>query len=330
MRGAILVGAAVAAFVHACGAAHAGVTVRVAPESVVHKDEIVLADVAAVEGDEPLASRVRGLRLGPSPVPGGQHRLDADSLRLRLRQPQIDLTKVQLVVPERVVVTRAYQVLPSAALVEAVSRQAMERLQEIEPPGSLSGPYALTPVTRPSDLRLPTGDVELTARIQDMTPPVTFVAGTVAVRVNGREYQSIPVNFRVGRMQTVVIATRTLDPRTVLAATDFRVESRPSTEVPFDALAELTGPADVEPMGIIRAGEVVTQRQLRPKLAVRRGETVTLLLESAQFRITTQGLARDDARRGDPVRVVNPTSQRDVLGRVEGPGVVRVIHGSQR
>jgi flagella basal body P-ring formation protein FlgA len=311
-------------------AARPSVTVRVAPESVVQKDEVLLADIATIEGDEPLAARVRELRLGPAPVPGGQHRLDADALRLRLRQPQIDLTRVQLVVPDRVVVSRAYQTLSGAALVEAVSRRAMERLQEIEPPGALAGPYALTAVTRPADLRLPTGDVELSTRIQDMTAPVTFVAGTVAVRVNGREYQSVPVNFRVGRLQAVVIAMRALEPRTVLAPADFRVESRPSTEVPFDALAELTSPADMEPMGIIRAGEVVTQRQLRPKIVVRRGETVTLVLEGDQFRITTQGLAREDARRGDPVRVMNPTSQREVLGRVESPGVVRVIHGSHR
>jgi flagella basal body P-ring formation protein FlgA len=309
-------------------AAAGGVTVRVAAESLVHKDEIVVADIAVVEGEEPLASRVRRLRLGPSPAPGAQHRLDGDAVRVRLHQPQIDLARVQLVVPERVVVSRAYQLVSGAALVEAASRHALERLLQTDPPGSRAEPYALTPVTRPSDLRLPTGDVELTPRLQDIAAPASYVAGTVAVRVNGRDYQSVPISFRVGRLQPVVVTTRALDSRSALSPADFRLEARPSTEVPFDAIADLVAPGDVELAGVLRPGEIVTQRHLRPRFLVRRGEPVTLLLEAAHYRITTQGLAREDARRGDPIRVLNPTSQREVLGRVEGPGLVRVLHGA--
>ena len=42
------------------------------------------------------------------------------------------------------------------------------------------------------------------------------------------------------------------------------------------------------------------------------------------FRVTTVGLAAEDARRGDLVRVLNPTSKREVIGRVEAGGLVRV------
>jgi flagella basal body P-ring formation protein FlgA len=66
------------------------------------------------------------------------------------------------------------------------------------------------------------------------------------------------------------------------------------------------------------------------KVLVKRGQIVTLMLEGQGFRITTVGQAGDDARRGDAVRVVNLTSKREVLGRVEGPGLVRVPFGQTR
>jgi flagella basal body P-ring formation protein FlgA len=69
---------------------------------------------------------------------------------------------------------------------------------------------------------------------------------------------------------------------------------------------------------------VLTARTVRPRLLVRRGDLVTLVVEGRGFVITSQGRASDDARRGESVRVVNPASRRDVLGVAEAPGVVRV------
>jgi flagella basal body P-ring formation protein FlgA len=51
---------------------------------------------------------------------------------------------------------------------------------------------------------------------------------------------------------------------------------------------------------------------------------VTLVFEGRGFRITTVGQAVEDARRGDVVRVLNSTSRREVVGRVESSGRVRV------
>ena len=78
---------------------------------------------------------------------------------------------------------------------------------------------------------------------------------------------------------------------------------------------------------LVKAGEVITPYLLRAKMLVRRGELVTLYVEGRGFRITTQGQASEDARRGDPVRVTNLASKREVFGKVEGPGVVRVSFG---
>jgi flagellar basal body P-ring formation protein FlgA len=59
-------------------------------------------------------------------------------------------------------------------------------------------------------------------------------------------------------------------------------------------------------------------------VAVRRGETVTMVLESGTITLTAQGQALQDGSAGDVIRVVNTTSSITIEATVEGPGVVRV------
>lgn len=312
---------AVAAAALVPASVRADVTIRVAPEVVVQADQLFVSDLGPIEGDQALAARLRSVGLGPAPIPGSSYRLDPSSLPLRLRQHQIDPATVHVIAPERVTVVRAFQTLPGQALVEAATHQALERLEALDPNG---GPYTLVPISRPGEIRIPLGDVSLLARPEEAPAPFTVLRVAVMIRVDGRDYQTLPLAFRVARQQRVVVASRVLEPKAALDAADFRLELRPSTEAPPGALTAVTDPEDLEVVRSIRPGEVLTERLLRRKVVVRRGETVTLLLEGRGFRVTARGEAREDARRGDVVRVVNPTSKREVMGRVEGPGVVRV------
>lgn len=296
-------------------------TLRVPQEVSVKGDEILLGDLGVIEGDEALAARLHGLRLGPSPLPGGSTRLDAQVLRYRLRLAQVDLARLQVVAPEHILITRAFQLVPSAALIDAATREALNRMPPAEPG---SDPIALVPNGRPEDLRVPMGKVELTSRSQIPQLPATFVSSTVTVRVDGRDYHTIPLTFRVGRLQRVVVAAQALDPKGVLSAADFRVETRPSVELPPQVLRELDEPGDFEVTRPINPGEVLTTYMLRPRLVVHRGETVTLVLEGQGFRIMTLGQAAQDGRRGESVRVLNISSKREVLGTAEKVGTVRV------
>jgi flagella basal body P-ring formation protein FlgA len=302
-------------------AAPAPLAVHLAPAATVHGDEIVLADIADVDGDGPLAGRLRLLKIVPAPPAGGTLRLEAEMIRARLRYAQFDPQRVTLDGAGRVVVTRAFQTVRAADLFEAVRLKAQPRLEA----DARGEPRVLIPISRPEDLRVPTGELRLDVQLQESPPGAPTLAATLTVRVNGREYHRLALTFQLGRLVMVAVAARPLEPRRALSAADFRLERRPSTELPPDALSDAGEPADLEVLRPLEPGEVLTPRVIRPRLAVKRGELVTLLLDGAGFRITTQGRASEDARRGDAVRVVNVASKREVIGQVEGAGVVRVV-----
>jgi flagella basal body P-ring formation protein FlgA len=303
--------------------------VRVAQAATVHDEHILLGDVATVEGDAALAVRLRALRLGPAPAPGATHTLEADALRRRLRLGT-DAPRVSLVVPDRVVVTRAAQIVTGEAIVDAARREVLERLARRRSTVDGGEPLALVPLGAPPDVRVPDGDLTLRVRVDDGPLGSGFVATTVTVAVRGRDWHGAAVTFRVSRYRRVVVMTSAVAPRATLGPRDLVVESRPATEVPPDALDAVGEPSELEAQQALGPGDVLTARAVRPRTLVRRGEIVTLVLEGDHFRITTQGLAGADGRRGETVRVVNPVSKREILGSVEGPGVVRVPFRSAR
>jgi flagellar basal body P-ring formation protein FlgA len=303
-------------------AAASPVIVRLASDGIAQGDEILLSEIADVQGDGPLAERVRALRVAPAPPVGLTLPVPVDTVRARLGA---DAARVQVTGATRVLVMRATQTVRAADLIDAVRGAARARLTALESRGE---PVALTPISRPGDIRVPAGDLRLDVRLHEGAATAPTLAATVTVRVNGHERHHVVLTFQLTRLVDVIVLTRSLEPRRVLAADDFRRERRPAGEVPPDALADLAEPADHELLRAAQAGEVLTPRVIRPRVVVKRGELVTLLLEGQGFRITTQAQASEDARRGDAVRVLNVSSKREVVGVAEGSGVVRVPYRS--
>jgi flagella basal body P-ring formation protein FlgA len=70
----------------------------------------------------------------------------------------------------------------------------------------------------------------------------------------------------------------------------------------------------------------LSPEQLAPPAVVRRGDVVLLIAETAGLRITTTGEVRQDAARGEQVRVLNVSSQTEVVGRALDGKTVSVSH----
>src|SRR3990172_7839555 len=74
--------------------------------------------------------------------------------------------------------------------------------------------------------------------------------------------------------------------------------SAASSRVPSGALVPLADAARVELTRPVKPGEIMTQAVLRPRLAIRRGEMVTVLLDGHGFRIRAHGRPPSAGRRG--------------------------------
>ena len=209
---------------------------------------------------------------------------------------------------------------------ETVTRLArqwlVERLAgEVEPAG-------IEPQGEARDLVLPAGETSFAMSLQSGS----VAAGAMTVLVEAivtdgrgaRTSRSTTVHFRVNAHADVVVAVRDLPRRTLLGAADVRRERRPVSRLPLNALRDPGDAVGKEVTRPVAPGEVLTAHSVSAPLVIRRGSVVSLVLEGPNFKIVARGIAAEDGTLGAPIRVINQSSRREVMGRVEDDRTVRV------
>jgi flagella basal body P-ring formation protein FlgA len=211
----------------------------------------------------------------------------------------------------------------TAETLVALARQWLtERL------GGETQPGDIEPLGTPRELLLPAG--ELTLQLTQQSGSVAagvitvLVEATVTDARGGRTVRSATVNFKVNAVQDVVVAVRELPRKTVVVAADVRRERRPAARVPQGAVRDVAEVVGKETIRAFAPGEVLTGPSVSAPLLIRRGALVSLILEGPSFRIVARGVATEDGSLGASIRVLNQSSRREVVGRVEDDRTVRV------
>lgn len=217
--------------------------------------------------------------------------------------------------------TEAVQPLQSiVAAAEATVRQALPR-------PSAAGSAAAVPriVARPPDPRL-----RLARCAGDLTGSLPAGAaglrgrGVVQVNCAGPVRWNVLVPVSVETEVEVLVTRKTLSRGAIPGADD--LESRLMT-LPGMADTYISNLEQLEGLQLARplaAGAALTRDALMAGPVVRRGEAVTLVTAIGGLQVRAPGLALQDARPGDRVRVQNVNSLKVVEGRADKQGMIEV------
>ncbi|KQT49195.1 flagellar biosynthesis protein FlgA [Methylobacterium sp. Leaf456] len=167
----------------------------------------------------------------------------------------------------------------------------------------------------PLDLDGPAAAVDVT-----YDPRNRRVAGLVVL---GERQASLRVSGIAVEIREVAVLTRNLNRGEAVTASDLATERRPRETVPVDALAATfaVGQVAQRPVG---AGQVLRSGDVAPPDLVGRGETVTIVFETAGVSLAMRGTANEAGRLGASVAVTNGASKKVLQAVVVGPGRVSV------
>ena len=74
----------------------------------------------------------------------------------------------------------------------------------------------------------------------------------------------------------------------------------------------------------LHAGEFLRASDFKRPTLVAKGSSVTMIFEAPGMSLSAVGRALGEGGEGDSIAVLNPTSYRQVVGVVMGPGIVKV------
>jgi flagella basal body P-ring formation protein FlgA len=113
-----------------------------------------------------------------------------------------------------------------------------------------------------------------------------------------------------------------------LTEADVEALRGPVPGVPLRALPGVAAIAGVRASRDLAAGTVLTGSIVAAVPLVKSGQEVSLRARVGGIEARTLGIATQNGRVGDVIRVVNTDSRRTVVGRVTASGEVEVVHGS--
>ncbi len=298
-----------------------GVSVTLPAEARVASAEIRLGAIARVEGDDPVAvARVRELDLGYAPSPGYSRVLARWKIEQQAAEHLPGLTLSFAGEPAVRVRAEVRELAPLE--VEEAARNALQRRLG-------NGNVRLTLLEPIPALSVPAGEggLLLDAELPLQELAVGRVSVPVRVRIDGALYRTVWTTWQLEATRSLPVLVRDLPAGAPIGPDAVRFEQRrleaPLGGEPIDA-AMLIGTVAARPLG---AGAVLLERDVRRALLVRQNEQVQLEVHRGPIVARVGAVARQSGHHGASVRVMVPTTGREVTARVIGENLVQVVLG---
>jgi len=280
---------------------------------------MTLGMVAIVRGsDKALVAKAEAVTLGRSPWPKEHLVLDRPTILSRLAGSSVDVAKVTITGAPRVRVTGKAKVIPPERL-----RRCADALIKSRPPESNGAVWHI--VRSPAEMVLTVvEEPQLQAELARNAPRNHLIVNVVA-RAGGKEIASATVVYRRGYRVRRAVAAKEICPGQKIMPEHVTIET-------VTALAPqatdwcppygMVSSARIQPGTVIRPGLV---RPVGRAVVVRRNQTVLMRIAGPGFTISARGLALQDGRPGDVIRVRNMDSKRIITGRVTPEGLVEPV-----
>ncbi|MCB9478829.1 MAG: flagellar basal body P-ring formation protein FlgA [Deltaproteobacteria bacterium] len=302
-------------FVLAAGASALAADVVVRDEAVIDGATIRLGDVASNDLNSELAS----IELASAPEPGRDLTLSGAFIAARVRQ--VAGKDVVLQAPDKVDVERRSQTLEWDA-VEAVVRDFLIEKRAVSdhdlPEAEISFPRQGRPLT------LPTGPI--TVHPVDDGEPAKSGRQTVPVLIQvGDSYEEkANVDVFVDAPETVHVARHNIARGRVITQDDLTTKTIPATKVRGRVVREQAPVVGRVARKAISAGEVLRETAIEAAPVVKRGDVVTLVVQSPTIVIKAFAAVEEDGALGETIQVRNLDTEVTVRAVVADAKTVRV------
>ncbi|MGE3320354.1 MAG: flagellar basal body P-ring formation chaperone FlgA [Candidatus Berkiella sp.] len=182
-----------------------------------------------------------------------------------------------------------------------------------------------------NDIKTHIGTIDSRVRLQACERPLNTITEfgniqqkhlTIKVSCDAPVKWSLRVPVKLQIFQPVVIAAMPIPRDQVISANDIQIHKQDVNQLNdgyFQTEEEIIGLSTVK---TIQPGAVIKRHMVRQPIAIRRGETVKIVIISPGFTLEADGVAQADGAIGDTIRVKNSRSNKMIDAKVKSSGTV--------
>jgi flagella basal body P-ring formation protein FlgA len=299
--------------------ANALTTIRVRERVEIDGDEVLLGQIAEIQGSDPQLTRhLENILIGKAPLPGKSRQYDEGLLKMRLRQYHIDLSAVILEAPELVEVSRSCIKIPKQKIEEMVSGFLLQNIPRE------NKNMRIKEIRVPEEVVLAKGQVSYKVSVADNQSLRGKCSIAVEFSVNGSDQKKIWAIATIEVLGPVVVTRKPLGRYQPIDEDDIELKTMDLSDLPDDVITDpeaILGKRTTRAIGAqvpLRADTV----ELPP--LVKRGDLVVIIAASSGLKITTRGQVKKKGRLGEQIPVINLDSKKVLYARVIDANTVKV------
>ena len=293
--------------------------IEVHQKAEIDEKEIVLGRLADIRSEDiDLVNQLKNVVIASSPLPGASRTIDRDTIMMKLRQCNIDLSQIDLFVPEQVVITRQSNRISSKEIEQIVLKFIYTKL-----PWDKSK-IRVKNIQACNEVILPTGVVTY----QIYPPKNTDYLGTIPLSiqfsVDGRPEKKILVSVSIEVVTDVIVTKRPLGRNKLITGDDIELVGMDRARTPTNAITDGDYVIGKRTKRQIDAFAVLQENQIENVPIIKRGDVVLIIAESDVLKVTTLGKAKEKGCLGEVIRVENVDSRKGIYAKVIDSKSVRV------
>lgn len=292
----------------------ATVTVRATSEIVAAT--FTLGDLITIKSSDKTAiSKIKEVSMGYSPLPGKSRTIYRDRILTAIRRAGYDDTKIKLSCPEEITVTRGSATVSADELLGLIREYVLNT-------GIFQTNIEIEFANKLSDINVPKGNLD--TRVKSSNLRIRKGKNTIPVElvVDEKIVSTVYVMVNIKVFADVLIATQAIDRSSVVDSANTTFKTIEVTNMSDDYITSLPNNA-LEATTSIMSGSIIRKNSVTQPPVVRSGDSVLVLVTSGDIKISEKGLAAQDGRLGDQIKV-KLDGNREVSGKVTAPGLVEI------
>ena len=289
--------------------------VSIRSESLVKAERVVIADIASVKtGSKQLAEKLKAVEVCTSPAPGRDRIITKNDIIIALRRAGIDEKSITISCSDRVSVSRAFNRVAGSRIFEVAKDYASTSTTW---PGSVE----IQPDYKLNDIEAPTGLLSFNVKdgIQKLHKGHNSIP--VEISIDGKPYRTINVSLMIRLIAPVLVAVQPISRTSPITDTNTTVKQMDITNLTEDLIIG-SAPAGWTATIQIADGAIIRKGWIAEPAAIKSGDPVMVVAQSGLVKVTDRGIAAQDGRVGETIKIRMVTGSREIRCKVAEPGIV--------
>jgi len=287
-------------------------------EALVDRAVVTLGDIAQFDEKSEMAQALGSQKVAQSPPPGELAVLRSLSIKQNLVSSLSLSETIEWNGSPSVTLNRTGILIGSTRIQTIIAEYLAQNKADLP-----DAEIRFIPATLPLPFNLPTG--KLSYEVIPSNPQILGSSKfSIIFRVDDRVAKNMSVKGRVEALAPVVVATSKLQKGTVLTPGNLALAVKDLSEIAAAGL-DINQFIGKRLKRSLRPGAPVYTTMVEACPIIQRGERVKIVINHGSMHLSTMGIARNNGRQDQMIRVQNISSNKIVYCRVAAPGLVEVV-----